>query len=237
MDIVEIDESERLRTVIAGNLVYYRKQANITQVELAEKLMYSDKNISRWERGESLPEITVLKKIADIYGITVNDILAEEHKTESEIVQISKRRKMLNKQQLLITLLSTSLVWLVATVAFFVIYNFIPSLKYDAWKCFIIALPISCIVTLVFTSLWCTNLLNCIVVSLLTWLTATALYICIPIELGWFFFLLAIPVQILAFLWFIFKKINFLQHINEVNQKKTKNVKAELKQEKAEKKD
>lgn len=225
MENVEFDENEKLRKIIANNLLYYRKNANITQAELAEKLMYSDKNISRWERGESLPEVTVLKKMADIYGITINDFLIEEHKQQQEFVENKKRHKTLNKKQVLITLLSVSLVWLVAMVTFFIVYNFIPSLQADAWKVFIIALPISCIVALVFTSLWCTNLLNCIVVSMLIWLMATALYICIPFEAGWFFFLLAIPIQVLAILWFIFKKINFLQKIKESQQLRVNKVK------------
>ena len=64
-----------IKNVVAKNIVYYRKKLNMTQLELAEKLDYSDKAISKWERAEAIPDITVLKKLADIFGITVDDLL------------------------------------------------------------------------------------------------------------------------------------------------------------------
>ena len=63
---------EELNKIIANNLVKSRKNAKLTQLELAEKLMYSDKNVSKWERGDSVPDVVILKQLADIYGITVN---------------------------------------------------------------------------------------------------------------------------------------------------------------------
>jgi transcriptional regulator with XRE-family HTH domain len=206
----DYDENEKLKEIIAKNLLKYRKKAGITQVELAEKLMYSDKNISRWERGEAVPEVTTLKNLADIYGVTVNDFLQEEENLPKTIEkkEINKKNRLLTGTQLMITLLSVSLVWLVAIVFFFIAQNFIPANYFEAWKCFIIAIPVSYIVMLVFTSLWCTNLLNCVVVSFLIWSCALAIYVCVPLPEIWLIFLVAVPVQVLDILWFTFKKMS-----------------------------
>ena len=70
-----MDKDAKLRELIGENLAYYRKLNNFTQLELGELLNYSDKTISKWERGESLPDIIILHKISTIYGITLNDLV------------------------------------------------------------------------------------------------------------------------------------------------------------------
>lgn len=214
---------ENIKQIIAQNLVKYRKQAKLTQLELAEKLMYSDKNISKWERAEAVPDVVVLKTLADMYGISVNDFLIETDKTVSVIdnTKKDKKTKVMNRKQILITLLSISLVWLVATVAFGTMIN-IQAVQPYAWKCFIVAIPLSFIVALVFTSAWCTNLANCIVVSFLVWTTALAIYICVNVPNIWLIFIVAIPLQILDILWFVFRKINRTFNFLKNNEKKEK---------------
>ena len=70
-----MENIENLKSIIADNLTYYRKKAGITQQELAEKLNYSDKSVSKWERGEGVPDIYILKQIADLFEVTVNDLI------------------------------------------------------------------------------------------------------------------------------------------------------------------
>ena len=69
---------EQFKAIVAKNLANYRKINNLTQLDLAEKLSYSDKAISKWERGESLPDLYTLQRIADLYGITINDLAYEK---------------------------------------------------------------------------------------------------------------------------------------------------------------
>ena len=68
---------EDLKKIIAKNLVTYRKQAHMTQAELAEKVGYSDKNVSKWERAEGVPDMLVLHELAELYGVTVNDFFVD----------------------------------------------------------------------------------------------------------------------------------------------------------------
>ena len=51
---------EDIRSIIANNLVILRRKKEMTQTELAEMLNNSDKAVSKWERGESVPDISVL---------------------------------------------------------------------------------------------------------------------------------------------------------------------------------
>ena len=90
-------ENEELRDIIAKNLVYFRKASKLTQLELAEKLLYSDKNISKWERGEAIPDVIVLSQLADLYHITVNDFLVS-HDGDSFVPAkpLKKRTKVFN---------------------------------------------------------------------------------------------------------------------------------------------
>jgi len=211
---------EDLKKVIANNLIKYRKHAKLTQLELAEKLMYSDKNISKWERGDAVPDVLVLKQLADMYGISVNDFLSQGDKIaereEAEKIAKIEKHKMLNRKQALITLISYTLVWLVAVVVFGVLEIF--NITDKAWWSFIFALPVGSIVVLVFTSLWCTNLLNSIIVTFLIWTTALAFYLCVPSPNIWLIFIIAIPLQLLDILWFTFRKVN--RNIKKDKQKK-----------------
>ena len=75
-----MEKYENLTAVIAENLIYYRKKAGLTQSELAEKLSYSDKSVSKWERKEGVPDIHILVQLAKLYGLTVNDFLTTKKK-------------------------------------------------------------------------------------------------------------------------------------------------------------
>ena len=222
-------ENNDLKSIITQNLVKYRKANKLTQLELAEKLQYSDKNISKWERGDALPDLVVLKQIADIYGISVSDLMTEGEVTKSEQQKndtqpqqptIKQKPRFFNKQQTLICSLSIGVVWLVATIIFVLLNIFVESSIWPFWHLFILALPVSFVVMLVFSSLWCRNLLNAIVVSFLIWTVALAFNICVPIQDTWLIYLLAIPLQILDILWFSLKKLNRITKTAQINSSK-----------------
>ena len=63
-----------IKDTIAKNLTELRTRAGFTQLQLAEKLNYSDKAVSKWERGEAVPDLRVLVKLSEIYGVTVDDM-------------------------------------------------------------------------------------------------------------------------------------------------------------------
>ena len=69
---------DELKLIFASNLIRLRTAAGMTQAELGEQLNYSDKSISKWERGEAIPDAAVLKRMSEIFGVTV-DYLLDEH--------------------------------------------------------------------------------------------------------------------------------------------------------------
>ena len=154
-----------LKLNIAHNITALRKKNNMTQAELAEQLNYSDKSISKWERGDGLPDVFVLVKIAEMFGVTVNDIVSI-HSTE-KIEQLPVKDTT-HPRRVLITALSSGLVWFVATVVFFLLSVFLPDAT-GLWLSFICAVPVCAIVWTVFAHLWWGRVARCLSVSMLIW--------------------------------------------------------------------
>ena len=98
-----------LKKNVSEKITFYRKAAGLTQLELAEKLNYSDKSVSKWERGDGLPDITVLTNMAELFGVSVDDFVSSAP---------PKKPIKLTKKHTLIPALSVGLVWLVATFVF-----------------------------------------------------------------------------------------------------------------------
>ena len=84
---------ENLRAIIAANIAELRKSRSMTQQDLAARLNYTDKAISKWERGESVPDIIVLKQIADMFGVTVDYLLCETHDEPVQIIDDEEQKK------------------------------------------------------------------------------------------------------------------------------------------------
>jgi len=121
---------KNLKDIIAENLVYLRKTSQMTQLELAEKLNYSDKSISKWEHGETMPDIEVLKQIADLYGVSIDFITTENAKENAP--KFLKQKTFNNKQnQIIVALLAVSIIWILAAVIF--VYTNICFIKI-VWK-------------------------------------------------------------------------------------------------------
>lgn len=185
---------ETLRNNFSQRLIQYRKRAGMTQLELAERLNYSDKSISKWERAEGLPDLYVISQIAEVFEVTVNDMISEK----------CVRRKLFTRNKILTTLMAIGLPWLTATVLF-CIFALSP-INFPAWYFFIFAIPVTAIVAIVFTSIWWTKLLCFISVSALIWSLATVLVVTVNIHGIALIYSISAAVQILTILWYLRKK-------------------------------
>lgn len=191
-----------LRDIVAKNIATLRTEAGLTQLKLAEKLNYSDKAVSKWERGESVPDIFMLKEIADTFGVTVDYLLTEEHNEEQ--IKNEKDKRVMGKNRILITFLATSLVWLIATAAFVILNIAAPEALLRGWMMFIYAIPASAIVVLVFNSIWGRVKLNYLIISLLVWALILSAYMTVLTLLThnmWLLFILGIPAQVIIVFW------------------------------------
>ena len=63
--------------IISQNLIDLRKNKNLKQSELSKQIGYSDKTISRWENGTTVPDISTLVKLAEFYGVTLEELIHE----------------------------------------------------------------------------------------------------------------------------------------------------------------
>ncbi|MBQ7881068.1 MAG: helix-turn-helix transcriptional regulator [Clostridia bacterium] len=181
---------EELKDIIADNLIDLRKANKLTQLELAEKLNYSDKAISKWERGESLPDIAILKQLADMYGVGI-DYIVTKHSEETKAKYHAPKPELNNK--LIITLLAWLSVWILATILYI---NFKIMFDNYYWMIWIWALPVSCIILIVFSSIWGKRWMIITSVSILIWTLILASYLQFLKYNIWSLFLLGIPAQL-----------------------------------------
>ena len=193
-----------IKSTIAKNITELRRTCSMTQLELAEKLSYSDKAVSKWERGESVPDITVLAQIATLFGVTVDYLIQDEHPNthEDDAAEVIDDHDEKNdkRNRLIISMLAASLVWLIATVIFVSVglssHGFV-----NMWKVYIYCLPVTCIVLLVFNSIWGIKRRNFLIISALIWTLLLSFYVLFLNHNIWIIFFIGIPGQIIVLLW------------------------------------
>ena len=204
-------DDDKLKNQIGANIAAYRKRAGMTQAGLAEKLNYSDKAISKWERGESVPDVLTLTQLAEQFGITVNDLLVDPNalpgnpgKLEKAMTQVSEKALKRKANKNVILALSSTLVWFVALLTFVILSSF-EMLEPYSWLIFFYAIPANAIVLLSLRSAWRDFRWNQALISAIVWGSLASIYVSILVFLRynfWKVFLLGIPGQIAIFLWF-----------------------------------
>ena len=200
-------ESEELKRVVASNLVALRKKNGMTQLDLADALNYTDKAVSKWERAESLPDVIILKRIADLFGVTVDYLLSDEHPAELADAPLPPAHRLRNHA--VITGISVALVWLIATLVFSTGGSALGGDPANFWLVFLYALPVSCIVWLIFNTLWFSRKRNYLIISLLMWSALVAIHISFLViarkPAVWMIYLLGVPGQLIIILWSRFR--------------------------------
>ncbi|MBO5412131.1 MAG: helix-turn-helix transcriptional regulator [Clostridia bacterium] len=201
-----MENNNEINQKIAKNLIYYRKAAGLTQAELAEKINYSDKSVSKWESGNGVPDVYTLVQLAELFGVTVNAFLDED-------TPLQAKRKTAGLH-LLVMLLTCGIVWLVA-VCFFVAFHLLKP-QGDWWLAYVYACVLTSVVVLVYGSIWKYRFVNFVATSCLIWLSLVATFLTartISINLGndydgvWSVFLVGVPLQILEVLWVFFRSL------------------------------
>lgn len=192
---MKVEESV-LRRTISKNIAAYRKAHKDTQLDLANKLNYSDKSVSKWERGESLPDIYILTQIADLYGVTVSNLIGEE----------APPKKNKPYYHIFILALSVTLVFAIAAVLFTAFL--IAQVPFPAWLFFVYAIPVASIVCIVFTSLWWGIWQQGLSISVLIWSLGACIYLSLSLSVPNISLLFVVcgAIQILVVLWELFRK-------------------------------
>lgn len=186
---------EDLKAIFASNLINLRTQANLTQVELAKKINYSDKSVSKWERAESIPDVSVVKNIADLFNVSV-DFLINSH----DEFKLKSNEKKFNTS----TVISLSIlgIWTLAMLIFVIFWI----MGTKVWMTFFAAAPVSLITFLVLNSIWNNRKYNMLIVLGILLSIFMIIYIALYRYNPWQLVFVIIPASILTFLSFKVKK-------------------------------
>ena len=188
------------KKIVASNITKLRNNMGMTQAQLGDALNYSDKSVSKWERGESLPDVYVLKSIADMAGVTVDWLLEEHEGDAAEELPAPAGGRRYSRKFILLTVLAG--IWALA-ILLFVILWITGSVN---WLIFVYAVPVSLITTLVLNSVWGSGVVNLYIISGLIWGIICSVYLSFLDNNWWQLFLIGVPAQIIIIFAFSIKK-------------------------------
>ena len=199
-----------LKLIIGKNLSALRKKRKLTQLELAEKMNYSDKAVSKWEQGSTTPDIETLKQLCDFYGVTL-DYLTDPKNISNPHYDTTKEKTVF-VNHIIITAMLVSMVWLGATIIFIYPILFHHSDK-SYWLSFVWALPVSALAMQFGNFLYFKNnkVVTLVGVSILIWSTLAGIFLHFFFYTNqganlWLIFILGVPMQVSISLWFAIRR-------------------------------
>lgn len=192
---------DALKQTVAENITALRTASKLTQLELGNKISYSDKAVSKWERGEAIPDAYVLLKMSSLFGVSVDYILTP-HDGNEAIPLPSPKKPPINRTVL--TLIALVGVYTVATLAYVVLH--ISGIQLP--MIYQYSFNVSAILLVVFNSLWGKPKYNLITVSLLVnSVIFTVYFLFLSLSYNWWeILLLCIPAETIVVLCFMLRK-------------------------------
>ena len=184
-----------LKLVTAGNLIQLRTGRGMTQAELGALLNYSDKTISKWERGEAIPDAYVLTQLAEIFGVTVDALLSPPGKWEPPEPEKEQEHSYSTRAIIAIAVLG---VWTLALSAFVALWL----AHIICWQIFVVTLPVSILTYLVLICVFDQKKHLSKVVALFVLGLFVMIYLLFWNANPWQIFLIAILAEVLVFLSF-----------------------------------
>ena len=201
-------DSEKLKNQLGSNIAAHRKRFGLTQAALAEKLNFSDKAVSKWERGESIPDVVTLAHLAELFDVPMDVLVRDKDELPKDIGSVERvmeravektLKRKANKR--IIQNLSSLLVWFLALLVFVILRTLdVP----NAWMGFVYAIPVNCIVLISLRSAWHDYRANILLISILSWSSLLSIHMSLFAYLHfnvWMIYLLGIPGQLAIFLW------------------------------------
>ena len=187
---------DEIKAAFASNLIRLRTAQGLTQAELGEKLHYTDKAVSKWERAESVPDAYVLMELGKLFGVSVDHLLTSHDKWQPPPTLRSEKETF---SRLFILLSSIAAVWTLCMVEFVVVWTVLDAIQ---WIVFVAAVPLSLIVLLVFNSIWFRGRGNMFIVMALVLSLVLLIYLMLLKYHIWQVFLILLPAELLVVLAF-----------------------------------
>lgn len=188
---------DNIREIVSNNISSLRKSMGVTQLDLAKKINYSDKAVSRWEKGEVMPDIETLDKLAHIFGVPIGYMFEVHDKAEI------KRKTKLSGAEIAVQLLFVSIIWCIVTVVFVYIQLFY---ERSFWQAFVWGVPLT-VGTILYLNRKRENVTSSLILrSLLTWTLITAVYLQFINNELHLIYIIGIPIQIAIIIAAVAKK-------------------------------
>lgn len=177
---------KNIRDIIPENIIKLRKQMGLTQIGLAKKINYSDKAISRWEKGEVLPDIETLENLAKVFNVPLSFLLEEHNENETLNTQ------QVPKNEIAFQALMVIAIWTIATILFV-----FAELYYNEsiWQIFVWAVPVSTLVISYYNKKMKNKHLAFVCRTIFTWSLITCFYLQFLSFNAWIVFIVGIPLQ------------------------------------------
>ena len=191
-----------LKLVTAGNLINLRTGAGMTQAELGAKLNYSDKSISKWERGEAIPDAYVLTQIAELFGVSVDYILSSHDAWEPTVAPEDPRQDVVYSTSV-ITAIAVLGVWTLALTAFVTLWLAVDQLR---WQIFVAAFPVSVLTWMVLMCVFKRTRHLKYMVALFVLSIFVCVYLLLLNRNPWQIFMIAVLAEVIVFLSFHVQK-------------------------------
>ena len=209
---MQLDE---LKLVTAGNLINLRTGGGMTQAELGAKLNYSDKSISKWERGEAIPDAFVLTQMAELFGVSVDYILSSHDAWEPTVAPEDPRQDVVYSTSV-ITAIAVVGVWTLALTAFVTLWLAVDQLR---WQIFVAAFPVSVLTWMVLMCFFKRTKYLKYMVALFVLSIFVCVYLLLLNKNPWQIFMIAVLAEVIVFLSFHVQKKPRRSGRNEMRQR------------------
>ena len=198
-----MNENVSLKSIVANNLTELRKEKGLTQIQLAELFNYSDKAVSKWERGDTLPDLETLKALADYYQVTLDYLVHEGSRKEKSQYLLKEDKEPVNTKA--IAIISCMIAPLICVAVYI---SLLLSLQYNYWLAFLWWIPVDFLLLFIFAWLWWGKVQRTIYGILLSWTMVVCTYLELGVDLPngigwqvWEIILVGIPLTIALLLW------------------------------------
>ena len=195
-----------VKAIVAENLTTLRKNKNLTQSDVAKLLNYSDKSVSKWEHADSLPDISILYKLCEIYGVTLDYLTHADAKADALDLEKQKNAKANMNYIITTIMMSVSVVYFIAAVIF--VYSIlILKMSPPLWQAFVWGVPVCSLLLLYYNRKWLKNhLLKAVCSSVLNWSVLLSVYLQFIDYRMWLIFIIGVPIQVIILLGLRFNK-------------------------------
>ncbi len=190
--------------LVGSRIARFRKEKNLTQYELAEHMNYSDKSISKWEQGQSIPNIFVLNELAQFFGVSLDVLIGNKN-----YKSVSARKDTRFKHAFLYSLLVFSVFFIAFGVVFIVVDDFE---KFKTWSLILWGVAGATIPIFIYSLIYKKEVYSYISSTIFVWMITVGLYLTFePRERLWVLFVIAVPINLfleilLVYIYYVFGK-------------------------------